>query len=186
MTNNSNQNIYKDILESVADDIMKSVKIKVLIFGPGPSGGDVHKKRCEIKEEIINKGHTAHFGEDICKKEILQTSGLNLSVAEYITSMKYDYIICLMNSPGSIGEVHDFARDKRIATKMMICINGKHKSGYSAEGVIRIFEGLHGKVDWFKSPRDIKDCYLLTRVIEQIMKVAEARQWEIATGSLLS
>lgn len=175
-----NLSVPQDILNSI-DESGRKEKLNILIFGPGPSGGSIYKKRCEIKDKINELGHSAHFGEDVCTPDILQSSGLNLSVAEYIAVKQYDYIVCLMVSPGSIGEVHDFARDPKIAHKMTICIDLKHKDSYGAKGVIRIFEGRHGRVDWFKSPKDIKNCHLLTRILEQIMKVAEARQWEKAT-----
>jgi len=157
--------------------------LKVLILGPSKKGGgDVYLKRCQIRKLVKALGHTADFCEDVWKPEKLAATGLNLSVAEFLQAKAYDYIVCLMASAGSIGEVHDFARDKRLAAKMMICVDRRHKQGYSAQGVLRIFEGLHGKIDWFKSPDDIKQCHLATRVLDQIRKLAEGKQWELATG----
>jgi hypothetical protein len=171
-----------DILTPAAEDIKRRAKLKVLMWGPGPSGGDLYIKRCELRQYLQKLGHEAVFSEDIWAPDMLVRSGLNLSVAEFLQAKAYDYIICLMASPGSIGEVHDFAKIKKFAKKMMICIDSCHKSGYSAQGTIRIFEGLNGKIDWFESPTDIRDCHLATRVLDHIQKVAEAKQWEIATG----
>lgn len=171
-----------DILTSVAEDIKRRAKLKVLMWGPGPSGGELYTKRCELREYLKKLGHEAVFSEDILASDTLMRSGLNLSVAEFLQAREFDYIVCLMASPGSIGEVHDFAKNKKFAKKMMICIDSSHKNGYSAHGTIRIFEGLHGKIDWFESPTDIRDCHLATRVLEHIQKVAEAKQWEIAMG----
>ena len=159
--------------------------IKVLIFGPDKSGGDIYDKRCEIRQKIQKLGFTAHFCEDILNQEVLTTSGLNLTVAEYCTARGYDYIVCIMASPGTIGEFHDFAKDKKIASKMMVCIDNKHKNGYTSQGVVRIFEGYNGKIDWFSYPNDIENCRLSTRVLDQIKKVAEAKQWEVATGDIV-
>lgn len=178
----TNGPIPNDILKSIAEDIKRRVKTKVLIFGPGHTGGAIYIKRCEIKDKLKEQGYDVYFGEDVCNSTLLQSTGLNLLTAEYITCKRFDYIVCLMTSPGSIGEVHDFAGKREIASKMMICIDSKHRDGYTAQGVIRIFEGLNGKVDWFKSPKDIKGCHLLTRILEQVRKVAEGRQLEIATG----
>lgn len=170
-------------ISTAISKIEHPARLKILILGPSKkNGGDVYVKRCEIRKRVRALGHTADFCEDVWKPEILAATGLNLSVAEFLQARAYDYIVCLMASAGSIGEVHDFARDKRLAAKMTICVDRRHKRGYSAQGVLRIFEGLHGKIDWFKSPADIKRCHLASRVLDQIKKLAEGKQWEIATG----
>ena len=170
----------------VASLMKRAVRLKVLILGPGVSGGDIYEKRCEIRELLTRLGHEAHFCEEVWTPEILERSGLNLAVAEYVQALAYDYVICLMASPGSIGEVHDLAKAKRIAVKMMICVDDKHRDGYSAKGVLRIFEGYNGKLDWFLYPSDITECHLAKRVVEQIQKVADRKQWELAKGGTVS
>ena len=172
----------KDFVSLVIKYMENRIRLKILILGPGSGGGNVYKKRCEIRELIKSLGHEADFCEDILKNQVLVASGLNLSVAEYILAKTYDYIVCLMASPGSIGEVHDLARHKKLACMMMICIDSQHEGGYSAKGILRIFEGLNGKIDWFISPADINQCHLATRVLDQIKKVAEAKQLELAIG----
>jgi hypothetical protein len=118
-----------EIVSSVLKEINNRIRLKILIFGPGKEGGKIYDKRCEIRECIKNLGHDADFCEDVWKPHILVSSGLNLSVAEFLQAKLYDYIICLMDSPGAIGEVHDFARNKEIAYKMMICIDKKIRKG---------------------------------------------------------
>jgi hypothetical protein len=172
----------KDILTAAAEDIKRQAELKVLIWGPGSSGGDLYTKRCELRKHLQKFGHEVVFSEDVCAPDTPVRSGLNLTVAEFLQAKAYDYIVCLMASPGSIGEVHDFAKIKKFARKMMICIDSCHKSGYSTQGTIRIFEGFNGKVDWFENPTDLSECHLATRVLDQIHKVTEARQWELATG----
>jgi hypothetical protein len=103
---------------------------------------------------------------------------------ELLQANAYDYIVCLMAGPGAIGEVHDFAKHRKLAHKMMICIDACHKGGYSAHGTLRIFEGWNGKVDWFSSPSDIEGCLLATRVLDQIQKAAEGKQYIIANGGV--
>lgn len=176
--------IPDDILEAFSQDMKNKKPLIVLIFGPGSSGGDIYKKREEIRDKIRELGHIAYFGEEYCTPEKLVANGLNLEVAEYLLAKKCDYIICLMASPGSIGEVHDFAKYPEIATKMMICIDKQHSEGYSALGTLRIFQGYNGKIDWFEYPKDIIECHLKTRVVYQIESVAQRIQYEIATGRL--
>lgn len=172
----------EEILLAIAEKMKGLTRLKVLVFGPGPGGGDIYRKRCEVRDRLRRLGHTAHFGEEICKTDALKASGLNVSVGEYIAACGYDYIVILMTSPGSIGEAHDFARNRRLANKMMICVDQQHRVGYSAQGIVRQFEGLNGKMDWFDNPRDIVECHLSTRVLEQVQKLAEHKQWEVANA----
>ena len=177
---NSDYSIPDDILDAFSQDMMNKKPLDVLILGPGSSGGDIYKKREEIRDKIKELGHIAYFAEEKCTPKKLAANGLNLTVAEYLFAKRCDYIICLMASPGSIGEVHDFAKDPKIATKMMICIDSHHSEGYSAHGTLRIFQGYNGRIDWFEYPKDIIECNLKTRVIYQIENVVQRIQWEIA------
>lgn len=182
----SQQQRPEDVLMAIAAEIKSRTRLTVLLWGPGPSGDDIYKKRCELKDQLRNLGHQADFSEDICSSELRSAGGLNLSVTEFFQAKTYDYIVCLMASPGSIGEVHDFAKHRMLAAKMMICIDRRYKDGYGAQGAIRIFEGLNGKLDWFESPTDVNECHLATRILDQIQKVAEMKQWAIATREILS
>jgi hypothetical protein len=101
-------------------------------------------------------------------------------VAEMLQVMAFDYVVCLMESPGTIAEVHDFAKERQFAVKMMICIDHAHENGYSSNGALQVFEGLHGKLHWFQSPQDLTQCNLATAVMGQVDKVAAAKQYEFA------
>jgi hypothetical protein len=172
----------RDILLSAVEDIRNRARIRVLILGPGPGGGDIYVKRGQIRERIQRLGHDADFCEDVWSSDTLAASGLNLAVAEFIQAMGYDYIVCLMTSPGSIGEFHDFATHRKLACMMMTCIDRAHKEGYSAQGVVRIYEGLNGKLFWFDYPADIDGCNVATHILDQVQKVAEKKQWFLSTG----
>lgn len=173
-----------DILAAAAETIRRNVPLQVLLWGPGPNGGDLYEKRVQLRTRLRQLGHYVDFSEDVCSPSSLQAGGLNLTVAELVQAHAYDYIVCLMASPGSIGEVHDFAKYKQIAARMMICVDRDHRSGYSAQGVLRIFEGHNGRLDWFERPTDLQDCHLVTRVLDQIQKVSEAKQWELVSRGL--
>lgn len=164
-------------------DFEKKNFLKILILGPQKSEADLYKKRSTLKDKIIELGHDVKFFEDYMSKEYLARSGLNLSTKEYQEAiLDYEYIICLMDSPGTIGEVHDFGRSPTIASKMTICIDKKNNDGYSAH-FLRIFEGNHGRIDWYES-KDILECNLSTRIIDQIMKVYEAKIDQIIRSTL--
>ena len=156
-------------------------RLSVLIWGPGEQGDkDLYGKRIQIRNKLRELGHEAEFSEDILTPSVMGAGGINLSVAELLQAREYEYIFSIMGSPGSIGEVHDFCHMPEIAHKMTICINEEHLSGYSGQGVLRIFEGNHGRIEKFKFPEDITECHLLGRVVDQVEKCAEAKQDQIA------
>jgi len=70
--------IPEDILEAFIEDMKKKGSLKVLIFGPGSSGGDVYVKRKEIRDQIRVLGHNTHdayFGEELCNPKKLAANG---------------------------------------------------------------------------------------------------------------
>jgi hypothetical protein len=166
------------------ESIMNKAKLNIVIFGPSQSNSEIYKKRCQIKDLLNELGHKATFPEEIWTPNDLLKSGLNISAAELIQIADADYIICIEDSYGSHGEMHDFARMSHIAIKMLVCIDQEHRNGYTAKGIVRIFEGLHGKVDWYQKPADLTDCHLATRILDQVQKVAEAKQWAIIERGL--
>ncbi len=157
--------------------------LRILVWGPGPSEDSLHAKRKDIRDRLCRLGHDAFFSEGAISDEKLQAGGLNVTIEEYLQARGVDYIVCLMSSPGSIGEVHDYAKKRELARKMMICVDERHRDGYSAQGALRIFEGLNGKLDWFRSPEDIEGCHVASRVLEQVQKTADAKHWELLLRS---
>jgi len=165
------------------EQFTKKSELNIVIWGPrfsnDPAIKKLYEKRIQIQERIIALGHNAVLGEEDKLVNKLQQSGLNLICAEFIEANHADYIICFMASPGSIGEVHDFAM--KFHDKMMICINSEYRAGYSGQGILAAFEGRNGKMDWFKHPEDIDECHLAGRVIKQIQQVNHAKQYELVS-----
>lgn len=169
------------VAQEIFKDIKRKSELNIVIWGPcfskDPKIQKIYEKKKQIQKIIGDLGHNIVIGEEDELVKKLQKSGLNLYSAEYIEATNADYIVCFMASPGSIGEVHDFAT--KFTHKMMICINAEYNEGYSAGGILSIFEGKNGKLDWFKYPEDIDECHLAGRVIKQIQRVRQAKEFEI-------
>ncbi len=184
LTPNQPADEHEKLLTLTTRDIVYRSRLSVLIWGPSEHGDkDFYEKRVQIRDRLRELGHQADFSEDILTSDALVAGGINLSVAELIQARGYEHIVCIMSSPGSIGEVHDFCRIPEIAHKMTICINEEHFSGYSGQGILRIFAGHHGRIEEFKFPNDITECHLLKRVADHIQKCAEAKQDQIARSA---
>jgi hypothetical protein len=165
-------------IHEVARLLANRPKLSVLVWGPGSRQTDprLFKKRLEIRDELRRLGHQADFSEEILTPDVVSSGGLNPSIEELLQAVGYECIICLMATPGSIGEVHDFAHIPRIAVKMTVCVDEAHRKGYSARGALRILEGHNGKVLWYKSPTDLRNCSLASRVLDLVEKFSEAKQ----------
>jgi hypothetical protein len=175
---------YDKIIGYMTQDFVNRSRLSVMIWGPSEQGNEeLFKKRVQIRDKLRDLGHQADFSEDILTPDALFAGGINLSVAELLMARGYEYIICIMGSPGSVGEVHDFCHMPEIAHKMTICVNEEHLSGYSGRGVLEIFEGNHGRIEKFKFPQDITDCHLLRCVVDQIDKCVAAKQDQIARSA---
>lgn len=179
--------IHEMYKKQTVQEIIYRSRLSVLIWGPGEKQNELlFKKRIQIRDKLRAFGHEADFSEDILTSNALSAGGINLSVAELIQASGYEYIVCIMASPGSIGEVHDFCHMPKIVHKMTICLDEQHLSGYSGQGLIRIFEGNHGHLEKFKFPQDINSCNLLGRVVYQVENRAAAKQDHIARSILES
>jgi hypothetical protein len=184
ITPNQPTEMHEKFIRSGVQELIHRSRLSVLVWGPQEEGDkDLFKKRGQILDRLRDLGHQADFSEDILTSNILAAGGINLSVAELLQARGYEYIICIMDSPGSVGEVHDFCHMPEIAHKMTICINEERLSGYSGQGILRIFEGNHGHLEKFKIPDDLNSCSLRDRAVEQVEKRAAAKQDQIARSA---
>ena len=172
---------HETLKRLTAQSLIDRSRLSVLVWGPDEQGDkDLYRKRVQIRNKLQELGHEAEFSENILTPSVIRAGGINLGVAQLLQAREYEYIVSIMGSPGSVGEVHDFCHMPEIAHKMTICINEEHLSGYSGQSVLPIFEGNHGRIEKFKFPDDITGCHLLKRVVDQVEKCAAAKQDQIA------
>jgi hypothetical protein len=164
---------------AAANHIKSTVRLNVLILGPAPSPDPVYRKREQIRDLVSGLGHDAFFPEDLLSKKEIERSGLDLTSLEELLVRKADYIVCLMASPGTVGEAHDFASDDTIAKKMMICIDRAHTQGYSGLGLLRVFVGNNGILHEYRGPQDIVECNVASAVIKQVNSVAMSKRAKV-------
>jgi len=127
---------------------IQGTEMTVLIWGPGPSGGDLYQKRLQIRDELRVKGVTALFSEEVpiaASEDEHSLSGQELAQAK-----ASDLIVAIQCSFGSTAEVHDFGRlASTIAHKLLVFIDQDALTGYSYQGLLK--SGLRGIV-WVKNP----------------------------------
>lgn len=179
-----------DVVESVISDLKNRSRLKIAVLGPGepnreadPYITDCYAKRCQIKEELNRLGHRAEFYEDFVDADDLKSKGVNLAAFEIkYAKSEYESIVILPQSYGSFGEFLDFAGVNELRSRMVVCVDKRHKNGYSLRGHTTPFQGGGGKIIEFTYPEDLHKCHLKDMILEYIQMVSELKQLEYAKG----
>jgi hypothetical protein len=153
---------------------VESTPLAVLIWGPGSTGGDLYEKRRQIRGVLLSKGDAAVFSEEI--DAAAGDFGVTSKAREYLQAKESDFLVVLYGAPGSIGEVHDFAGFKEIASKMLIFVDSRHVGGYGYTGALKELSELYNNVCTYEYPKDIHECHLLGKV-EERLRILRWAKW---------
>lgn len=111
---------------------INKIPISVLIWGPSPSSqSPIGRIRRELRQLLRQKGNLAMFSEEICDPN----SEFSVRLQQLIQAEQFDLIISIPETPGSIGEIHDFANDIRVNKKILIFLDESYAGGYSAQSL---------------------------------------------------
>ncbi|MBP6602832.1 MAG: hypothetical protein KA250_13560 [Verrucomicrobiales bacterium] len=121
-------------IQEILDRAAKT-PVSILVWGPDPDGANsVAAVRKELRRRLRKDGHAAYYSEELYDK----TSKHSPRIQQIAQAQKFDLVLSVPDSPGSIGEVHDFAGDRRVSAKMLIFINVDYLEGYSAKSLIAL------------------------------------------------
>lgn len=111
---------------------IKKLPISILIWGPSPtSESAIGQIRKLLREKLRKDGNLAMFSEELCDEDC----GFSIRLQQLVQAEQYDLIISIPETPGAIGEIHDFASDTRINNKILIFANKKYATGYSVSSL---------------------------------------------------
>ena len=111
---------------------IKRMPVSILIWGPSPSSSSsIGKIRKLLRTKLRQEGHLAMFSEELCDED----SDFSIRLQQLVQAQQYDLIISIPETPGSIGEIHDFADDLRVNKKILIFLNKSFSGGYSVESL---------------------------------------------------
>lgn len=164
----------KEFYKAYSDNLKRKEQfaLKILVWGPHfTDPGPVAQKRRDIRAALRAAGHFVAFSE-----EISHATGddeiISLKYREFSQALAADLIVVLVeDSPGAIAEAHDFCNHPELATKFLIMFPSALRSGYSAQGAIRLIEEGFGGVHYYE-PDEILECQVLSRAVA----CAEARR----------
>lgn len=147
--------IMPRIQERLAE--VNRMPVSVLLWGPGiDSDSPLAAVRAELRARLREMGHAAFFSEELYDSSKPESPRLQ----QLAQAQEFDLIVSTPCTPGSIGEIHDFAADRRVHAKILIFLNEQHLSGYSAQSLATLESIVSCKIEYY--PHD-GDC---ERIIE--------------------
>lgn len=172
---------YEDYVRWLREDFAEAeaTSLVVLVWGPGSSaGGELFKKREEIRGKLRTRGDVALFSEEL--DEVCRAFSASIRVRELFEARRADFIVALYSSPGSIAEVHDMART--LGTKMLIFIDSRHTGGYGFSGLLGELKSSFNNVETYEFPKDIDECHLMAAVEEKLKNLRLSKWWAKKLG----
>lgn len=159
---------------------IKSIKLKILIFGPDPKGSTtdpritaLRNKRIQIRDHLVKEGHAACFPEDSLGSN--PTSPVdNAALAEVLLMKEYDIIIALIGTHGASTEAGQISVKADFAAKSLLFICDEHIKGYPYQAC-KLAEQLGAILKTFSYPNDLTNCHLLTHVSEIVLKIQKGK-----------
>lgn len=159
---------------------IKSIKLRILIFGPDPKMRNrntrlqaLKQKRIQIREHLLRDGHFAAFPEDIIDPNAPPPIN-NAALAEVFLMKEYDVIVVLVETPGSNVEAGQISMSTSISAKSLLFICNEHTDGYAYQAC-QLAQQNGAILGTFSYPGDLRDCHLLTKVSEMILKIQRGK-----------
>lgn len=146
------------------------IPVSVLIWGPGiGSVSPLAATRLNLRSDLRKAGHAAFFSEELCDP----SSGNSVRLQQLAQAQEFELVVSIPCTPGSIGEIHDFATDRRVRAKTLVFINEEHVKGYSAQSLEAISTILSCAVRRYPSEND---CALIsTFTLTEVQRIRELK-----------
>ena len=159
-------------MPSIADlleETISPIKLSILVFGPQVNKLSAHErtrnlqnKRIEIRAELENLGHKVKYAEELVDPSLVGPTA-NPVVQELVIMQEYDFIVTLVESPGSIVEATLIASKHLLAKKTSLYIDKNYMEGLAGQACL-MAKDMGGHLHEFNYPEDLTDCHLLTHI----------------------
>lgn len=111
------------------------IPIAALIWGPAQNGKTATSDvRSRLRDVLLKHGHLARFSE-----ELLDPNSRRSNFAQQVAQAEaHDIVFSIPDSPGSIAEIHDFARIPTLAHKIVAFLDRQWDDGYSNQSLVQM------------------------------------------------
>lgn len=144
--------------------------VGVLLWGPGlDSTSPLAAVRLNLRSRLRQKGHAAFYSEELFDS----AKPFSLRLQQLAQAQNVDLIVSLPSTPGSLGEVHDFAADRRVHAKLLVFLNELHLSGYSAQSLQALSTLLSCHLEYYPNENDTE--IIERRTLEEVRQIRELK-----------
>ena len=151
-----------DLVSTILPRIMRRLEeikrtpVSVLLWGPGiDSDSPLAAVRLKLRQVLRESGHAAFFSEELCEL----TEGYPPRISQLAQAHEFDLIVSTPCTPGSIGEVHDFAADRRVHSKLLVFLNEEHMSGYSQNSLSVLETVISCEIMYYPDERNLNGIF---------------------------
>lgn len=114
---------------------IRRVPIAALIWGPNAGAGTPQAQaRVDLQAALTADGHLASFSEDLYDA----TCGLSNLAQQAAQAEAYDIVFSIPGTPGSLAEIHDFARIPGISHKIVAFLDTAWSGGYANQSLVQM------------------------------------------------
>jgi len=137
-------------------------------LGPSPTTNTpVAQTRNQLKNVLNTNGHLARFSEEL----IDSTSQHSLLAQQVAQAEAYDVVFSIPDSPGSIAEIHDFARITWLSNKIITFLNRDWNNGYANRTLIELQSTITCQVQLYDSD-ELPDI-VIRRALDLVRRLQE-------------
>lgn len=112
-----------------------AIPVAALIWGPAPDPGSaIASARLKLRDELTKRGHLANFSEDLMDSN----SRRSILAQQVAHAEAYDIVFSIPASPGSVAEIHDFARIPWLSHKIVTFLNRDWNDGYANQSLLQL------------------------------------------------
>lgn len=126
---------------------------------------NLQNKRIEIREALEAINHHVKYAEDLVDPSLVGPTA-NPIIQELVIMQEYDFIVTLVESPGSIVEATLIASKPLLAQKTALYIDKTYIDGLAGQMCL-LAEQMGGHLHKFTYPEDLTECHLLGHIRER-------------------
>lgn len=146
------------------------VPVSVLLWGPGiDSMSALSEVRSELRSRLREDGHAAFYSEELCDPNAPHS----VRMQQLAQAQEFDLVVSTPCTPGSIGEIHDFAADRRVNSKTLIFLNNEHIGGYSAQSLGLLRTVISCQIEHYANDGDTDSIFEIT--LDNVRRIREMK-----------
>ena len=149
---------------------VNKVPVSVLLWGPGiDSNSKLASTRAHLRQKLRENGHAAFYSEELCDEALHHS----IRMQQLAQAQEFDLIVSTPCTPGSIGEIHDFAADRRVHSKILLFLNQEYLEGYSAQSLTVLRTVLSCEIEYYPNEDTIDSIEF--RTLENVQRIRELK-----------